>query len=421
MNPEIKNNLRHNYFFNVLDGAFFGLALGFASFITVIPLFVSRMTSSAILIGLIPAIHNVGWQLPQIFIANRVSQQSRYKPMVLAISIQERLPFLGLALVAWLTPVISTQSALFITFTLLIWQALGGGFTATPWQSLIAKIMPSDQRGTFYGIQSAAANLLASISAVAAGFLLSTLSSPLDFTACFLLASLAMTISWLAIAQTREPSTPPKTLPESGKAFSHHLVAILKRDHNFRWFIAVRMLSQFAMMGFAFYTVYAVTILGMNEVTVGIMTGVLMGIQIVVNPVMGWLGDHLGHRSLMTVGLLAATISGLLAWYAPHPNWFYLVFILAGVANVSVWTIGLAMILEFGNESERPAYIGLANTLITPATILAPILGGLLAQNIGYPAAFIASSIGGVAAAFLLYKQVHDPREPIFQKTETVT
>ena len=420
MNPDILKNLRFNYVVNVADGAFFGLALGFASFVTIIPLFVSTLTRSPILIGLIPAIHTVGWQLPQVFIANRVSRQSRYKPMLLIISTQERLPFLGLALVAFLSPSIGPQAALLLTFVLLIWQALGGGFTATPWQSMIAKIMPPDRRGTFYGIQSAAANLLATGSAVAAGYILTRVDSPLDFSVCFLLASIAMLLSWLALSGTREPATPLTTLPDSSLAFSRRLAAILKRDNNFRWFLAVRMLSQFGMLGFSFYTVYAVTVLGMSELTVGVMTAVLLGVQIIANPLMGWLGDRYSHRLVMLSGLLAASLSGLLAWYAPHPNWFYLVFFLAGIANVAVWTIGLAMILEFGTEPERPAYIGLANTLIAPATILAPLLGGVLAESGGYPAAFIASSVGGLFSAFLLFKLVRDPRVKLHAGTGAV-
>jgi MFS family permease len=125
---------------------------------------------------------------------------------------------------------------------------------------------------------------------------------------------------------------------------------------------------------------------------------------------MGWLGDRWGHRTLLEAGALAAAASALIAWRAPSPDWFYLVFILAGIATVSVWTISLAMILEFGSEAERPAYIGLANTLIAPATILAPFLGGWLAQLAGYPAAFFASAIGGFGTAVILHLLVQDPK-----------
>jgi hypothetical protein len=82
MEIEQKKILRFNFIFNLLDGGFFGFALGFSSFVTIIPLFVSTLTDSAILIGLVPAIHNMGWQLPQLLVANKVAQKPRYKPMV---------------------------------------------------------------------------------------------------------------------------------------------------------------------------------------------------------------------------------------------------------------------------------------------------------------------------------------------------
>lgn len=410
LRADIYRNLKHNLVVNLLDGGFFGFALGFASFVTILPLFVSRMTDSAILIGLIPAIHSMGWQLPQLLMVDRVARQKTYRPMVMFMTIQERLPFLGLAVVAWMLPRLETQTALAITFALLVWQGLGGGVTATAWQSMIGKIIPSDRRGTFYGAQSAAANLLSSIGAVAAGFILQELPSPQDFVICFLVASAGMAVSWVFLALTREPESPP--LPTSGSRaqFWAGLRLILNQDANFRWFLVARMISQFAIMAFSFYTVYAVNQLGMSEVSVGLITGVYLGAQIVSNPIMGWVGDRWGHRLAMVAGAAAAIGSTLIAWWAPAPGWFYLVFILAGIANASIWTVGLAMILEFGQESERPAYIGLANTLIAPATILAPSLGGWLADAAGYPAAFLASALGGLVTLGILVVFLRDPR-----------
>ena len=107
--PEVSHNLKHNVFVNIMDGAFFGFALGFASFVTTIPLFVATMTESALLIGLIPAIHNIGWQLPQLATAYSVSRQPLYKSMVMKLTVFERLPFLLLAIVAWFIPVIGPK------------------------------------------------------------------------------------------------------------------------------------------------------------------------------------------------------------------------------------------------------------------------------------------------------------------------
>ncbi|HEY2979937.1 MAG TPA: hypothetical protein VGJ22_02045, partial [Anaerolineales bacterium] len=56
----VRRNLRFNFIIGMLDGGFFGFALGFGSFLAIIPLFVRQLTDSALLIGLIPAIHNFG-------------------------------------------------------------------------------------------------------------------------------------------------------------------------------------------------------------------------------------------------------------------------------------------------------------------------------------------------------------------------
>jgi MFS family permease len=413
MVSEQNDDLRHNFIVNALDGGFFGLGIGFASFVTIIPLFVSQLTDSAILIGLIPAIHAMGWQLPQLLTADHVTRQSRYKPTVVVMTLQERLPYLGLAIVAWFLPGLDHQVALVLTFALLIWQGLGGGFTATAWQSMIGKIMPPRRVGTFFGVQAAAANLFASGGAIGAGIFLERLPAPLNFALCFLLAIICMTVSWFFLAQTREKVSPRVMASGASRPFWNRMSEIVRRDANFRWFLVARMLSQLAVMAFAFYTVYAVRHHGMDVFTAGVLTAVLTGTQIIANPLMGWVGDRWGYRTAMQIGALAAGGSALLAWIAPNLAWFYPAFVLAGIANVGMWTIALAMTLEFDAGPERPAYIGLANTLIAPSTILAPIVGGWLADTAGYSATFFVSVIGSFATALVLATMLRDPRRPV--------
>jgi MFS family permease len=410
MQSEVYKHYRHNVYANLIDGSFFGMAMGFASLVTVVPLFVSNMTGSAILIGLIPAIHAVGWQLPQLFTARSVSRLPRYKNMVMKMTIHERLPFLALGFVAVALPLIGPKIALPLTFGILIWQGLGAGITATAWQSMIAKIIPSDSRGTFLGLQSGGANLLGSGGAVAAGFLLDRLGFPFGFAICFFIASAGMVASYISLGQTREPDSLPLIEETSRVSFRSSLFEILHRDKNFSAFILVRMLSQPAMMAFGFYTVYAVRHLGMDGIMAGLMLGVYTLAQIVINPLMGWMGDRWDHTTVLKVGALAASLSALAAWLAPSLNWFFLVFILAGVANVAIWTIGMAMTMEFGKESERPAYIGLSNTLVAPVTILAPIFGGWLADTAGYGYTFLVTALFGLVTALALHFLVRDPR-----------
>ncbi len=410
MNADLQTNLRHNMTVNILEGAFFGFAMGFASFVTILPLFVSTMTDSPILIGLVPAIHSAGWQLPQLFTARWISRLPRFKPAVISLTLLERFPFLGLAVIAFLIPTIGIPAGLVATFCLLIVQGLGAGLTANPWQNMIGKIIPSGQRGSFFGVQAAAANLLGSVAAVFAGVILSRNTGTKGFGIDFLICSGLMVVGWILLAMTREPASPR---PESELAATQvdmmsSLKTILRRDQNFRRFIFGRLISQLALIGYAFYTVYAVSRLGVSETQIGWMTGVLMGTNVAANVTMGWLGDRIGHRNVMIAGLLSISASALLAWWALAPAWFFLVFILAGVGNVAIWTVALSMTLEYGSEAERPAYVGMANTLIAPANILAPFIGGWLAQAYGYQLTFFVSALGGLAAAGIFHFFIAD-------------
>jgi MFS family permease len=394
---------------NVLDGAFFGFALGFASFSTIIPLFISTLTESATLIGLIPAFHVVGWQLPQLFTARQISRLPRYKPYVLLVTIHERIPFFGLALIAWFSPQINNSVVLVIAFFFLLWQGLGGGFAGNAWQNMIGKVIPSNYLATFFGVQSAAASLLAAGGAVVAGILLERLETPLNYSLNFLVAGILMMLSFVFIALTREA---PRTIADENIApppLWHTIVSTIRSNRNFSAFLIARILSQFGMMAFAFYVVYAVRYHGMSEGMAGIMTSVLFITQVITNPLLGRLADRWSRKHVMEIGAVAITISAILAWQATHLAWFYLVFILVGIANTTFWTVSMALTLDFGTEAERPTYVGMANTLIAPASVIAPLLGGWLADTAGFSYTFMTAAAAGIATALLLLIFVREP------------
>jgi MFS family permease len=402
MKSNSAKNLRFNYVVNILDASFFGLAIGFASFSTIIPLFVSNLTDSALLIGMIPAIHNMGWQLPQLFTAKRLNTLPQFKPFVLLMTLQERLPFLGMAAVAWFLGGLGKPLALVLIFLLLIWQGMGSGLSANAWQNMIGKVIPSDYRASFFGIQSAAANLFMSGSAIAAGYILTGLDSPYDFTICFVLASIFLGVSFFFIKLTREENRVIEPPTSSQLPFWSNVKSILIKDKGFRGFLSIRLIWQFGLMGFAFYTVYVVKVLGVDEKAAGFLTSVLLFTHTIANPLLGWAADRWGRRKVLIFGAFANVLSCAIAWAMPGLGTFYLIMILAGFANVAYWTIGLAASLDYGTEEDRPTYVGLANTLIAPATILAPLLGGWLADAFSYQVTFIVSAAAALFTCFVL-------------------
>lgn len=407
--PEVEREQRHNFAMGVLDGGFFGLAIGLASYVTVLPLFVHTLSDSAILIGSISAIRMAGWQLPQLLTVNRVARLGRYKPMVLAMSTFERLPFLGLAVVALLAPWLPRPLVLALTFGLLLVHGLAGGLTATAWQAMIGKVTAPTWRGRFFGLQSAAASVMGSLGALAAGAILAGGASSRRFALCFLLASAALAVSWLFLSRVREVDAPPSGPTVGRREAWSRWGNVLRRDGGFRWFVVARGLSQIPLTVAAFLTVYAVERFGIGTAFAGALAALYTVAQASGSLTAGWIGDRRGHRVAMAAGVAALTAAALLAIAAPREAWLVPAFVLAGAGAAAVWTSPLAMTLAFGAESDRPGYIGLSNSLIAPATIAAPLLGGWLAEASGYDAAFALAAAGGVATFLVLALCVRDP------------
>jgi MFS family permease len=189
----------------------------------------------------------------------------------------------------------------------------------------------------------------------------------------------------------------------SSREFRGALMQILRTDSGFRLFLGARWLAQIAAVGSAFFTVFAVREFNMDAGTAGVMTGVLMIAQTVANPVFGLLGDRYSHRLMFAVGILMAGASAAIAMAAPSLEWFYVVFALTGFAGAGMWTTAMALTVEFGSEADRPAYIGLANTLTAPATVIAPLVGGWMADAISYQVMFGVTAISGLITAIILY------------------
>jgi predicted MFS family arabinose efflux permease len=75
-----------------------------------------------------------------------------------------------------------------------------------------------------------------------------------------------------------------------------------------------------------------------------------------------------------------------------------------------MFTTTLAIVVEFASEANRVTYIGLHGTVVAPATMLAPLIGGWLADVAGFGTLFIAAAVCCALALAVLTFAVPDPR-----------
>lgn len=409
---DLQQKLRHNAVVNILDGSFFGLSIvGLASYVTIVPLFLSYLTESTALIGFVATLFHIGWQVPQLLTSNYVAGLRRYKPMVLAMTLMERVPYFGLALVAFALPVIGADFALLLTVLLLGWQSLGGGFTGTAWQSMISKIMPAHRLGTFFGLQSACVNLFGAGGALLASVILARLDFPQNFSLLFFIAAISLLVSFVFLALTYEPASEPKDIVQRvpWREFGGRLSAILRADDNFRWFLIARGLTSLSLTAVSFYTIYGVRRYQMTPEFASAMTSVLLVSHTLSSTLVGWAGDRWGHRRVLMVGNLATVAAIALAMLAPDVSWFYLVFALTGIVNTTQWSAIMTFTVQFSSVAQRPFYIGMANTFIAPVTIFAPILGGWLVDAVSFELAFGLFAVAGALALLVYLIPMRDP------------
>lgn len=409
--PDIARHYSRNFVVNVSDMSLWLFGSSFVSISAILPVFARHLTSSPLIIGLIPALTDAGWFLPQLFLAPYVERQPRKMPSVIVLGLIERIPYFVLPLAALWLPTLEPSLAVTMFIALMAWKALGSGLVATPWQELMAKVIPVARRGRFFGLGHVFGQLLGVGGSALATLLLARLPYPQNFAWSFGVGILGIGGSMGFLLLTREPERPPALRPaQTPEPYLHRLREILRGNANFRAYLISRWLAYFGSMATGFIAVAAVERFHLPDSAAGVYTGILYIAGVVGYAVWGPLSDRWGNKRVMESSALLWLLALGVAIVAPAEWAFYLVFALNGFASAGGVLADLNIAMEFGPEAERPTYIGLTRTITGPALFIAPLLGGSLAQAWGYPMMFAVSLAFALAGLVLLHWQVREPR-----------
>ena len=402
---------RRNFIALVVDFAGFGLGFALYSPSTVLPAFVSELTSSAPLIGLISSLLMGSWLLPQLIAANYLTGQKRRKPQVVISAAIGRFTFFPLAGVVYL------WAGRWPTLTLIAFYLCLAAFmscdamTSVAWFDMWAKMMPPARRGRVIGLGQVFAGLM---TIGAAELVRRTLSPtgppfPANYALLFLLAGAAMMISLGALLCLHEPPGEGDGRRTPWREFLPRLGQVLREDGNFRLLTIVRLLGGLGGLASPFYIIYATAELGMAAETIGLfITAQTVG-SIAAGFVLGYLNERWGSRIVIRVSRLLGVVQPLLALAfamlhgllgSISPPAYATIFLLMGIINSSMMPGFLAYLVDLAPEEVRPMYIGLSNTLIGVLTVV-PLIGGWLLEATSYPVLFAVTAVGSVLS--LLY------------------
>lgn len=412
MERQAEGNYRWNFFWNVGDGAFFWFGLSFISATTILPLFVSKLSSAPFWIALLGVLSAASWYLPQLLTAGATERLARKKPVVINLGFfAERLPLWFLPLAALAAPS-SPTLALVIFFVAYAWHGLGAGAIAPAWSDMIARCFPVERRAWFFGFTAFIGTGIGILGAAFSSWMLVAYPFPTNFVFSFLLAAAAITISWVSLAFTREPvKLPASTVTTPSKGASRQkITAIVRGDHNYRKFLIARFLINVGRMGAGFLTVAAIAHWNVSDATVGWFTAALFLGQTIGNLAAGMIADRWGHKLTLIIGQWMSLIAFGMAWLAPTAAWYYPIFFFMGLAAGITTVSAVLSCMEFSHRDHLPTYVGVGNTVSGLGSAVAPIIGGVLALY-SYNALFAVSALISALALGLLIFTVREPRK----------
>jgi MFS family permease len=154
--------------------------------------------------------------------------------------------------------------------------------------------------------------------------------------------------------------------------------------------------------------------IGASSVEVGLMATSYLLASFAVTPAIGWLSDHMGHRTVLGLSLL--TYAGLLAAYVPvtSPGALIALRALEGVSAAGVLTPARALMNTVAPPDRYGEALGLVTTARTVGILTGPAVGTLLASSFGYTPSFLAASgvLTLTALAVFLFLRPHTEVTP---------
>ena len=406
-------------------GVFNGTAFRFAETLIDPPLiltwFVSQLTSSNLLIGLVAPMGNAGWFLPQIFVSTRIQRMERKMPSYAIAAVIRTIAWLLLAAAVWLVD--DPRFLLAGFFALYAIARLSAGLAGLTFFDVVAKTIPARRRGRFFAWRQ----LLGGLLGLGGGWIVKTilyhpaLPFPRGHAVLFLLYCAVMAPALAAFALIREPPGPvvaePVTLGEQLRRAGR----LWRTDRVYRRYIAARLSLAMANVALPFYGIYAKNVLGAPEGMVGIYVVARVGALLLSNLLWGRLSDERGNRLVMRLvslgsglaALSALALVGMMGLLRPQGAWLpYLalpLFFLDGAMLPAQILSGSNFLLELVPGAERPLYLGLSNTLMGVVVLISG-LGGLVVDFFGFAGLF-AVSLGLCLAGYVFASGLPEPRE----------
>ncbi|GIX07745.1 MAG: hypothetical protein KatS3mg115_2148 [Candidatus Poribacteria bacterium] len=404
-------SLRRNFYAALTDVVGWTAGSRFFAPDTVLQELLTHVTASKLVIGLSAAAPPAFMNLTSFLVAPRVERLRRAKPYVMLIATVERaILFLLVPLMLLVAPRHPQALAVLLPLVLVAFY-LVLGCSVPAYTVLIAKTIPARQRGALYGYGGALGQGLSLGSGLLIPLILRSSAPwggfPNGFATCFLIGWALLTLSYLPLGWMREPSLEPTATTARLRDYLAEVIKTFRADRAYQYYMAASILYPFAAMPVLFYVTYSLQRLGGTVGESGIFT-VLVALGAIGGFVWGILADRWDNRLVLRVGVTLLGVSSLAAIWAPSRPVLWALVVLSALANRGVELAGFNILMEFAPPARVPRYYAIAAFITFWPRLIAPALGGWIADLWGFSALFLAAG----AAALLTERLLHRMRDP---------
>lgn len=377
-----------------LDGLFAAISENF--YLGFIALFALAYGANNSQIGLLAAVANLLGMLALFPGARLVEQVKQRKGVVIwSAGIFSRLALLLLALI----PFLIFQPAVAIAAIIVLdgFRSFTANLANPGWTSMVADLVPESMRGRFFASRNTAMGLAAILITPLAGRMISSTNTRLDslfagYQVVFLLAFLFGLISTISFNRIQEPES-------SETAYRPHhrgdLRRALRHSPGFIALVVGALVWNMSLQVAApFFNVYLKTEFQATTLTIGILAGIASSSALVGQRVFSNLLDKKGAFWVQTTtGLLIPLLP--LAWAIITAPWQVgIINTFSGFLWAGYSLSNFNLLLELTPDEQRPRAVALFQTAVFGSAVIGPLLGGYLADAIGFRFIFVLSGAG---------------------------
>ncbi len=375
----------------------------------VIAVLIDQLGGSAIAVGCVFALTEIGIGFPQLFMAPFVERVARKKRFIILYGIGQRLPWLAVGLLFFIVTPGTDGSLVPVILVLISASFLSGGLMGPAWGEYVASTVPMKWRGRLFALRQAIAAGIGIPAGLLIAYVIGTYAFPLNYSILFLLVFVIWGFSYVALVLVKETPAPVRKHESLRHYFFVHVPAILGKDRDFVSFLLLKVAMLLSMMSFGFYAVYAQKKFDLNPSVVGQFTSYYMIGQIVFSYGAGILADRFGHRINAVLFGLTVIAQCLIAIWAQSVLVYSTIFFLSGAVRIIQIITFVGMPMEYADSIDRPTYYALSNTLTAPF-YLSGMLGGALIGWFGYQPVFLLTAGFALVTVVLEMGVVRDPR-----------